>query len=278
MSEKTILEEIIDQLPNEYIFVFDTNHHLVYPHNKKKLHKACLFDVNEQGEYYDFYNDKIYEIGKNKIIIDGKEYRIYHLHDITKYKEKEDKYTKDELTELNVRKKLFILLNSYLKKAIREKHSFSLSMVDIDLFKKVNDIYGHQFGDTVLKEVANILSESIRHNMGREEDIIGRYGGEEFIFTLNNIMHEDSQKRNEEIKQKIQDNMYQIRGNTIKLTCSFGICYVPYDTIKDIDIDSNEQIRDTVDGIIKIADKQLYLSKQKGRNLVNIKNYTNNSN
>lgn len=130
--------------------------------------------------------------------------------------------------------------------------NYTIVMADIDHFKSINDNYGHPIGDLVIKNVANVFKENLRSN-----DIIGRYGGEEFIFALNGKTSETYtvvdrlRKTIEDLNLKIDDF-----SKEIKFTCSFGI----------VDSDPNIPIAN----LIKRADKALYLSKENGRNRVTI--------
>ncbi len=124
----------------------------------------------------------------------------------------------------------------------------TLVMTDIDYFKKVNDTYGHDVGDFILKEFVKIIKENIR-----EEDKIYRWGGEEFIILLKNINSQDAYKKILAIKEKIESHDF----NGIKITASFGIKEINHTpTTNDL----------------KILDNALYISKEKGRNKVTILN------
>lgn len=122
----------------------------------------------------------------------------------------------------------------------------SLIMIDIDHFKLINDMYGHEMGDYILKELINLIKILVRKN-----DIIVRWGGEEFIILLKNVNSNKAVKIAEKIRKTIES--YNFKG--IKITASFGV----KETKGTITSDD-----------LKILDKALYLSKTKGRNQVNI--------
>ncbi len=143
---------------------------------------------------------------------------------------------------------------SYEKKAAEEiarckRFTTPLSMVvwDIDLFKQVNDTYGHKVGDKVLKAVAQILEERMR-----ETDYIARYGGEEFVMFLPGVDEEKALVLTETLRNKIAACKFNHHGQTIKITMSCGI--------------SNFIANDDQESLFERADKALYSAKNSGRN------------
>jgi diguanylate cyclase (GGDEF)-like protein len=126
---------------------------------------------------------------------------------------------------------------------------FSLIMCDIDHFKSFNDTYGHQIGDLVLKEVANILNNSVRSS-----DIVARYGGEEMIILLKGSPLNNALAIAEKIKNNMQNHLIKHQDKTYKVTVSLGV--------------SEFEMSDTLDKIIKRADEGLYKAKESGRNQV----------
>lgn len=135
--------------------------------------------------------------------------------------------------------------------AIRKNRTMGFLMTDIDFFKLVNDEYGHQAGDQILKQVATVIRSQIR-----DSDLLIRYGGEEFLI----ILMESEPKTTEEIAEKIRLTVEQHRftlpdGVIINKTMSIGVADFP----KDVD---------TMFQAIKFADVALYEAKQAGRNKV----------
>ncbi|HAX61415.1 MAG TPA: hypothetical protein DCX95_02495 [Elusimicrobia bacterium] len=135
-------------------------------------------------------------------------------------------------------------------RAKRSNGRFSILMMDIDHFKKVNDTYGHQAGDTVLKTVAEILKNSIY-----ETDFAARYGGEEFVVIFPKTDPDGLKIKAEKIRQKIQDSEITVGLEKIKVTASFGIAHYPKDS-------------QVAEEVLRCADMSLYKSKQTGRNKV----------
>lgn len=133
---------------------------------------------------------------------------------------------------------------------------YAIVMVDLDNFKKFNDTYGHQFGDEILIRTTEVIK-----SMLEPDDIIARYGGEEIIIYINNVLSVmDVYNRIEAIRECVENNKV-IKDNVARsVTASFGIGYYPNDG-KDI----NE--------VIKVADKFLYRSKAMGKNMVLISDF-----
>jgi diguanylate cyclase (GGDEF)-like protein len=155
----------------------------------------------------------------------------------------------DYLTGIFNRRGLFdtILPLSFLAK--RNNYSIGIMMADIDHFKKVNDTYGHQTGDRILRDVARLIKEGVRNS-----DIVGRYGGEEFLVFLSPV----DPKFLFSIAEKIRSTIDKESRHEIPVTISIG---VSYGVIKD-------DIEKDVEELIKSADECLYRAKKTGRNKV----------
>jgi len=157
----------------------------------------------------------------------------------------------DSLTSIPNRTWFAKRANEELEFMRKSKLPISLAMIDIDFFKKVNDTYGHQAGDYILKTFAEILSAE-----KRPRDILGRYGGEEFILLLLNATNKDATKVCERIRKKIETSVFTFNKQTIIITISIGLS-------------SNTILNSyTLEEMIKIADKYLYAAKKSGRNQV----------
>ncbi|WP_354624321.1 diguanylate cyclase [Psychromonas sp. MME2] len=138
------------------------------------------------------------------------------------------------------------------KRHTRTQQPSSLIMFDIDHFKKVNDTYGHPFGDEVIREVAN----SLRKNM-RDTDIAGRYGGEEFTLILVDTDLNGATLVAERIRQSIEAIEFVYEGTPVKVTASFGVAHITGNT-------------PNYHSWIKTADLGLYIAKNSGRNQIGI--------
>ncbi len=154
--------------------------------------------------------------------------------------------TMDKLTSIYNRYKMDLSLDEQIEISKRYKRPLSLIFFDIDLFKKVNDNYGHKVGDTVLIELSKLVAKSVR-----KSDIFGRWGGEEFLIILPETTREEAIQLAEKLRKKIENHKFDKIKN---LTCSFGIT----DFGKD---DNAEKL------MIRI-DKKLYKAKQNGRNKI----------
>lgn len=155
----------------------------------------------------------------------------------------------DGLTKLYNRSYLFLKIKEELKRYKRYKTTFSLIIFDIDDFKKVNDKYGHQKGDDVLKQLGNILN-----NSRRDLDICARYGGEEFAIILPHTNGNEAKMIAERIREKVE-KFFQ---NDIKITLSIGISNCPKSSTLLVEL-------------IKLADEALYESKRSGKNKITLK-------
>jgi two-component system cell cycle response regulator len=157
----------------------------------------------------------------------------------------------DALTGLENRRHIETRLEEMFEHAKRLAEPFSCVMVDLDKFKSVNDEYGHQAGDAVLKQLAKILKQEVR-----EIDHAGRYGGEEFILLLTGTVLDAAVTFAERCRKAIEDHTFTFDGGTLKRTASFGVAGWPHPKVKNCD------------SLVKAADEALYVAKETGRNRV----------
>jgi two-component system chemotaxis response regulator CheY len=166
--------------------------------------------------------------------------------------------TMDKLTDLFNRRALFRALEKDLYRAIREQKSFHNIMLDIDYFKKVNDTYGHQVGDAVLKELAQRL-----RNISRPYDVIGRYGGEEFLIGFINGDGKVAVEFAERLRESISQQPFIIGNLRLPITISLGVAsFQPAGKI------NKTKIHELLGELIKKTDDALYEAKRQGRNRV----------
>lgn len=123
----------------------------------------------------------------------------------------------DALTCLPNRRQVIKQLQNEVIRAERYDTRLSISMIDLDHFKKINDSYGHTIGDQVLFQLANILQESVR-----EADTVGRYGGEEFLVVLPNTSLKDAVEQASRLCKRIRETDINI-GELIRMTISIGV-------------------------------------------------------
>lgn len=162
------------------------------------------------------------------------------------------KATHDALTSLWDRGAILALLRSELSRSKREHSSVSVLLCDIDHFKQVNDVHGHQVGDEVLEEVSTRLLDAVR-----PYDAVGRYGGEEFLIVLNGCSAEDLEVRAEQARKAICGRVFSTSDGSILVSMSIGAI-----TIQDWDK------TDAIQPFLKEADEALYRAKAAGRNRV----------
>ncbi len=195
-------------------------------------------------------------IGHGKAVsrdYDGRALRIVGVtRDITMKKQAEDKVWQlahfDSLTGLPNRASFYDSLKQSVSQSTRHKRKLALLFLDLDGFKQVNDQFGHDAGDELLKGVAERLRKNIRC-----EDVVARIGGDEFIFILNDL----PEVRNAGIAaQKIINSLvapFLIQGNVCRIGCSIGISIFPDDT-------------DNMEVLVTRADDAMYKAKEMGRN------------
>jgi diguanylate cyclase (GGDEF)-like protein len=160
--------------------------------------------------------------------------------------------SRDKLTGLLTRRTYESIMSKALEIATVDKYGLSFVMIDIDSFKRINDQYGHATGDRVLSEVANILSNSIRAT-----DYAFRLGGDEFLLLLKGAPYSVATMLAEQMRKQIEDFSFTTTNQDIfSITASFGIsCFAPPFSL-------------SVAEMVAASDKNLYLSKEKGRNIV----------
>ncbi|MDP3143095.1 MAG: diguanylate cyclase [Candidatus Omnitrophota bacterium] len=155
----------------------------------------------------------------------------------------------DELTGLYIYRYFIGALQSEFSKSKREMNNLSLVIMDIDDFKVINDTYGHQQGNSVLKTVASLLRESTRRT-----DILCRYGGEEFALILKDTNEAGAKNYAEKIRQAVANYNFSASERQIKVTLSLGFCGLKESGAK------------TVNELINYADAGLYRAKKEGKN------------
>jgi len=161
--------------------------------------------------------------------------------------------THDLLTSLWNRGVILELMSHEIMRSRREHSCTALMMCDIDHFKSVNDQYGHAVGDEVLREVARRL-----HNSVRSYDMVGRYGGEEFLVALNKCNPGSAVSRAENLRMKIGGRPIQTANKPMTVTISVGVAL------------STEFTECTVEELMHQADMALYAAKAAGRNCVRV--------
>lgn len=157
----------------------------------------------------------------------------------------------DPLTELGNRRYLEVQLGARMKELDRYGWPFGLLFVDIDLFKNINDTYGHDVGDRVLRMVGGTLRNSIR-----TFDFVGRWGGEEFLAIIVNVDADRLYSIADKLRSLVERSLFLEGGDEIRVTVSVGATLARPD--------------DTAETVVRRADHLMYRSKRAGRNRVTI--------
>lgn len=161
-----------------------------------------------------------------------------------------DLANRDELTGIWNRRYFMVTADQDLQNCLAEDLDYSLIMMDIDNFKKVNDTYGHLFGDGVLK----VLAARVGHVL-KEDTVFARYGGEEFVVVLPGVSHEAAIKTAWRIQKNVTDSAFRFKEMEVNVTVSFGVASKTANCTDMFEIINN-------------ADKALYNAKKAGKNTV----------
>ncbi len=158
----------------------------------------------------------------------------------------------DSLTGLHNRRHFLELADKEIMRSRRTTKAFSIIMFDIDHFKRINDTYGHQAGDQVLKTIALVCQEKLR-----QTDVIARYGGDEFFILLPEVDSSDANHVANEIRTLVAGQEIIFENQSITVTISMGVAALSMEI-------------EPLDQILARADKALYRAKEAGRNRVKI--------
>lgn len=156
----------------------------------------------------------------------------------------------DEMTGLLNKRAFVKLADREMARSERYKHPFSILMIDADSLKMINDKYGHEAGDNLIRTMAN----TIRANL-RDTDILARYGGDEFVVFLPETPATAAHEVAERVREAVESIVFRVKSAQVPVTTSVGIATYPTDT-------SNP------DDVLDYADQAMYRSKQDGRNKV----------
>ncbi len=166
-------------------------------------------------------------------------------------KELEEITITDSLTQVFNRQYFMDRIKQEVKRSYRYGTHVSLLMLDIDYFKKVNDTYGHQAGDSVLAGVAGLIKNGLR-----DTDLFARYGGEEFCLLAMAMDQAGAELLAERLRKKVESAEFVSGGNRLKVTVSIGVsAWLP-------------EIKENFEELVRRADSALYSAKQEGRNRI----------
>ncbi|MDL2219526.1 diguanylate cyclase [Ruminococcaceae bacterium OttesenSCG-928-O06] len=177
------------------------------------------------------------------------------IQEVTEYRRRMDQLssmaTEDPLTGAKNRRYLAENADELLARAAQDGLSVAALMIDLDFFKRVNDVYGHLAGDEVLAEAYRIFERTVR-----SEDVVYRYGGEEFLVLSVGIAHTDALRMAERIRAAVQNASFATAEGEVDITVSIGV----YTCVP--------AVGDDIDRLVEQADKALYQAKADGRNRV----------
>jgi diguanylate cyclase (GGDEF)-like protein len=174
--------------------------------------------------------------------------QIEEIHDLQE--KLREQANRDSLTGLFNRRYLEGTLEREMARSRRESAPLSMVLLDVDHFKEVNDNYGHQAGDEVLRVLAKLLMEH-----ARAEDIVCRYGGEEFLLVLPKMPLTIAMERATQLLQIVKQTIVSFGELRIQVTISIGVAAIPEDA-------------DSTERLIRCADNALYQAKSRGRDRV----------
>lgn len=268
------------EISDNPVFAFNKNRQLIDANpaaeralntRKKALINQSWFDIlTEVVEDGVRIEQSTKGIGK-EVVINGRNYSykstvfsdsygnplgvIRSLYDVTEIKRfmqlLEDEASTDSLTGLLNRGRWTSVVEKIITQGLRFGQSGTLLVIDLDHFKSINDNYGHQTGDEVLKITASRISQNLR-----SVDILGRYGGEELVVWLVQTKPSSAFQVAEKLRREICEYPMEFEGNSITLSMSIGLC--GQDRISS----------ESLDKFFSLADQGLYSAKQQGRNQV----------
>ena len=152
----------------------------------------------------------------------------------------------DGMTGLYTHKFFMERLDGELGRAERHNENLTLLFLDLDKFKRINDTYGHLFGDMVIKDTSNIIKNNVRTH-----DVVARYGGEEFLTFVSNSDKEAAYLVSERIRKAIADTKINLNGEDKQITVTLGVA----------NITESEHIS----SLLELADQRLYEGKKRGK-------------
>ncbi|MFK7855125.1 MAG: diguanylate cyclase [Granulosicoccus sp.] len=169
----------------------------------------------------------------------------------------------DGLTQLYNRRYIDDWIQNYAITNTGTEVSYSVILIDVDYFKNVNDSFGHDGGDEVLRHLATLLG-----GFGREQDLVGRYGGEEFIVVLPGSNESEALQTAERIRALVEQTCVRVNSGKVQITVSLGVATNLNPAI-NLEARSDGGTKEFVTGraLVAQADKALYAAKDRGRNL-----------
>ena len=171
------------------------------------------------------------------------------IENAVKYEDTSDEAKRDSLTGLYRRQHFEKLAKLEINLYNPQSYPICFAMFDIDIFKFINDTYGHPAGDQILKSIADLCLKGLRKN-----DLIGRYGGDEFVIIMPDVELPEAKTALTRLCELIANHEFQVENDKVHVSASFGL--------------TNYSQRDSIKTVIQRADKALFGAKEHGRNQV----------
>lgn len=247
---RVFCEESAKIVPCDSVAYLNESDNLRFSTGEEQSHH-CLYRLVLEGEELGQINcsrNKPFSIKETNLIERLLSLLIYPLRNALLYAKALAKAHHDPLTQVSNRTAFNEAIEKEYSSYRRHQADFSLMIIDIDHFKRVNDTHGHIAGDRVLTAVANVISETIRRS-----DEVFRYGGEEFVVILSNTKQGGAKFIAERVRKEIEKLTVEL-DQVIQVTASIGI--------------SSSEIMQDVTQTLDFADKALYQAKDLGRNRV----------
>jgi len=246
----TFCEETASIVPCDSVEYVNNNSELKYSTGESQSH-LCRYKLELENEDLGEVicsRAKPFTMKETNLIERLLSLLIYPLRNALLYRQAITQAHRDPLTQISNRAAFDESMSKQLASYERHQTDFSLLIIDIDHFKKVNDSYGHITGDGVLKLVAKVIKTTIRGS-----DEVFRYGGEEFVVILGNTSQAGANFIAERVRKQIQQEVVD-EGKNIRVTASIGVA-------------ASDKVEDPTE-ILEFADKALYKAKDMGRNKV----------
>jgi len=216
-----------------------------------------IMDISELSAVFAIHGIKEEDLARVEVL---SAYLVLLIKKIKLYETVRELAIVDELTQVFVRHHFMDRLEEELRRSMRFKLPLTVLMLDIDHFKRYNDDFGHLVGDATLKEVADLLKRNLRR-----VDLVGRYGGEEFIVVMPETRVRNASEVAERIRSSIARHDFQVYNVRTKVTVSQGIAVFDGES-PDLTAASDPKMIATE--LIRKADESMYRAKEEGRNRV----------
>lgn len=255
-KKETILDEFF-KLEGIIYIEKDENGQILSTNNQEIISiydQILSSNIKDKNRYYHKQSKTWYKVTENA--------NVTYLVDVTEF-QKEIYYLKrDSLTGfIKDRNEASKLIEDYIDFAIEENQSFSILAADVDDFKEINDTFGHDCGDLVLKLISKIILNSTKHSDDIfdtiNNDIVLRFGGDEFLILLKDVTLDETRKKINEISTKISNGCFLYDNNPVSVSMSIGYSHFLDNDDKD---KNSTEIRKVLS---KKADNSLYKKKRK---------------